>query len=471
MKPLISMREALADPQLLGGALPGDSWAAWRVLLIASMGEALTDEERVIFTALTGRDVEPLEPVDEFHGVVGRRGGKTRAAGTLAAYAGCLCDHSEVLAPGERGSIPILAASTVQAERAFQATVGVLEYSPVLRDHIEGMTADTLRLNTRIDVQVRPANFRTIRGVTAVAAIADEVAFWMIEGTSNPDTEILNALRPALATTQGPLWVISSPYARKGELYTTWKRHYGQDGDPLILVAKGPSRAFNPLLAQKVIDRAYERDAAVASAEFGGEFRQDVEAFVDRDVVEGCVMPGVRELPPAAGTQYVAFCDPSGGSSDSFTLAIAHLDGERAVLDLVRERRPPFSPEAVVEEFAAALADYGITTVTGDRFAGEWPREQFRKRGVAYELSDKTASELFRALLPLMNSGSIDLLDQPRLVDQIVNLERRVSRTGRELISHPMHSGAHDDLANAVAGVASLVTRPVHRSRMVRVHF
>jgi hypothetical protein len=465
------MREALADPQLLGGALPGDSWQVWRVLLIASMGETLTDEERVIFTALTGRDVEPLEPVDEFWGVVGRRGGKTRAAGTLAAYAGCLCDHSEVLAPGERGSIPILAASTVQAERAFQATVGVLEHSPVLRDHIAGMTADTLRLDTRIDVQVRPANFRTIRGVTAVAAICDEVAFWMIEGTSNPDVEILAALRPALATSEGPLWVVSSPYARKGELYTTWKRHYGQDGDPQILIARGSSRMFNPLLPQRVIDRAYERDAAVASAEFGGEFRQDVEAFVDRDVVEGCIMPGIREIPPAAGTQYVAFCDPSGGSSDSFTLAIAHLDGERVVLDCIRERKPPFSPEAVTTEFVEVLSAYGVGSVTGDRYGGEYPREAFRKRGIAYELSDKTASELFRALLPLMNSGSIELVDQPRLVDQIVNLERRVSRTGRELISHPMHAGAHDDLANAVAGVASLVTRPIERSRVVRVGF
>ena len=43
-----------------------------------------------------------------------------------------------------------------------------------------------------------------------------------------------------------------------------------------------------------------------------------------------------------SGAQYVGFADPSGGSADSMTLAIAHAEGERAVLDAVREVKPPF---------------------------------------------------------------------------------------------------------------------------------
>ncbi len=456
MKRLVTMREALEDPALLGRALPGDSWLAWRVLLIASLGEPLTDEERPLFTALTGREREPLEPVDELWGVVGRRGGKTRAAGTLAAYVSCLCDHTGILAPGERASLPIMAASTTQAAKAFQAASGVLLTSPVLADNIESTTADVIRLNTRVDIEVRPASFKTIRGITAVAAIADEVAFWAIEGTSNPDAEVLEALRPALATTQGPLMVISSPYAKRGALYTTWRRHYGAGGDPLILVAKGASKTFNPTLPQRVIDRAYERDAAVASAEYGGEFRADVEAFVSREVVEGCVASGVAERPQAEGVTYLAFVDPSGGANDAFTLAIAHEERGRAVLDVVRERRPPFSPEAVAAEYADVVKAYGITRVTGDRYAGEWPREQFRKRGVEYDLAEKPRSDLYLALLPALNSGTVDLLDLPRLVDQIAALERRVARGGRESIDHPPHG--HDDLANAVAGAVALAS-------------
>ena len=451
MKPLVTMREALADPQLLGGALPGDSWLPWRTMLIAAMGEPLEAEERALFAQLTGREREPLEQVEEFWGAIGRRSGKTRAAGTLAAYVGGLCDHSGYLAPGERGVIPILAATATQAGRAFMHAKAILTASPVLSEEIEGdPTSDTIRLTTGIDIEVRPANFRTIRGITAPLAIADEIAFWHLEGSANPDGEILEALRPALATTGGPLWVISSPYARRGELYKTVRREYGAEGDPLVLVAKGPSRSFNPSLTQRVIDRAYARDAASAAAEYGGEFRSDVEAFLTREVVEACTATGRHELPPVPGVRYVGFVDPSGGSSDSFTLSIAHREGATGVLDAVRERRPPFSPDAVVEEFVGLLKAYGITTVRGDRYAGEFARERFRKLGIAYELADLTASDYYRELLPLMNSGRVELLDHPRLAEQLVALERRTARTGKDLISHPPQG--HDDLANAVAG-------------------
>lgn len=456
MKPLVSMREAVTDDNLLANAMPGDSWLPWRVSLIAAMGEALTDEEREVFTAITGRDVEPLEPVEELWAIVGRRGGKTRAAGTLAAYIGGLCDHSGYLAPGERGVIPILAASTAQAGRAFMHAKGILQHSPMLADLIDGEpTADTIRLTTLVDIEVKPANFRTVRSITAVAAIADEIAFWSVEGSANPDSEILNALRPSLATTGGPLMVISSPYAKRGELYGTFKRDFGANGDPVILVAKGASRTFNSTLPQKVIDRAYARDAAAASSEYGGEFRNDIQAFIDRDVVEANVSRGVLERSPAMGIRYTAFVDPSGGSNDAMTLAIGHGDGDRVVLDAIRERKPPFSPEGVVAEFCALLKQYGITEVTGDRYAGEWPREQFRKLGIAYKVGDKVRSDLYRDMLPVLNSYKADLLDSSVLITQIVGLERRVARGGKESIDHAPNG--HDDVANAVAGVMSLI--------------
>jgi hypothetical protein len=445
------MREALNDPQLLGAALPGESWLPWRVLLIAAMGEPLLDEERPLFETLTGRTAEPLERVDELWGICGRRAGKTRAAGTASAYVGALCDHRQYLASGERGSLPILAANTTQATRAFQHTRGVLQDSPVLSRQIDGEpTSDTIRLKTGVDIEIRPASFRTIRGITAVAAIADEVAFWMLDGATNSDEEILAALRPSLATTGGPLIVISSPHAKRGELYKTFRRHYGAEGDPLILVAKGPSRTFNSTLSQRVVDKAYADDAAKASAEYGGDFRNDIEAYLSREIIESVTVTDRRELPTREGIQHVAFTDPSGGAADSFCIALAHREGEAGVLDVVRERRPPFSPDAVVEEFATLLKSYGVNTVRGDRYSGEFNRELFRKHGIDYQYSELTASDVFREFLPLINAGRVELLDNARLADQLAALERRTSRTGKELISHPPQG--HDDLAVCIAG-------------------
>ena len=53
------------------------------------------------------------------------------------------------------------------------------------------------------------------------------------------------ALRPTLATTGGPLICISSPYARKGEMWTAFNRDFGPNGDPKVLVAQGATTDLN----------------------------------------------------------------------------------------------------------------------------------------------------------------------------------------------------------------------------------
>ena len=215
MKPTISLRKALADKQLLGRVLAGDTWQAWRTLLIASMGEALREDERATFTALTGRPHEPGQRVEELVAVVGRRGGKSRANATLAAYIGGLCKHD--LVPGETGIVLCIAPDQRQAAIVLDYCHAAFEQSPILRQLIANRTADTLELNNGINIDVRASSFRRLRGPTYVAAICDEAAFWYSdEYSSNADVEILNAVRPGLATTSGPLIIASSPYAKRG---------------------------------------------------------------------------------------------------------------------------------------------------------------------------------------------------------------------------------------------------------------
>ena len=456
MKPLVTMRAALSDPDLFGAILAGESWAPWRVLLIAAMGEALDDDERAIFKSLTGRTKEPGERVDEAWFIKGRRAGGTRAAAVLAAYVAGLCDHSDALAPGERATLPIMSASVWQAGRALQYLDGIFTTVPALKALVIGQTADSIALSTRVDIECAAASFRTIRGGTAVAIIADEVAFWRNENAANPDSEILSAARPALATTGGPLVCISSPYARRGELWNAYKRDFGAKGDRLVLVAKAASRTLNPTLSQRVVDRAYERDPAAAAAEFGGEFRTDIESFVSREVIDAATVPGRLRIPSIAGEHYVGFVDPSGGAQDSMTLGVAHTEGDTAILDAVREVRPPFSPESVVADFVALLRSYGLSEVTGDRWGGEFVHEQFDKAGVTYRVSERTKNEIYRELLPLLNSKRVELLDLPQLAAQLAGLERRTARGGRDSIDHA--PGAHDDVINAAAGALVLVS-------------
>jgi hypothetical protein len=95
-------------------------------------------------------------------------------------------------------------------------------------------------------------------------------------------------------------------------------------------------------------------------------FRRQREAFIAREAVLACIKHGVRERTPDRQWAYHCFVDPSGGSSDSMTLAIAHKESTTAILDAVREVKPPFSPEQVVEEFAGLVRSYRGTKVIGD---------------------------------------------------------------------------------------------------------
>jgi len=164
MKPTIPIRGALSDPALLGGVLAGDSWLAWRVLLIAAMGEPLDGAERELFRKLTGRETEPGQLCEEFVAVVGRRGGKSRAMALLAAYIAGLCHHA--LVKGEHGVLLCIAPDQRQAAIVLEYAAAAFEQSPILRQLVVNRTQDTLELTNGVSIEVRSASFRRLRGPT-----------------------------------------------------------------------------------------------------------------------------------------------------------------------------------------------------------------------------------------------------------------------------------------------------------------
>jgi hypothetical protein len=113
--------------------------------------------------------------------------------------------------------------------------------------------------------------------------------------------------------------------------------------------------------------------------------------------------------------------------------------------------KPPFSPAVCVEAFSKDLKRYGISSAIGDKYAGEWVREPFKKAGIDYSPSARPKSDLYRDSLPLINGKKVDLLDHNRMIQQFVALERRTARSGKDQVDHP--PAAHDDLCNSCAGL------------------
>lgn len=446
-------------PTLMNVAgLTDDSWRPWRALWRCTLALPQEPDDARFWTAHTGRPQTPATPASEVWIVAGRRGGKSRMAALVALTRALSFDAAARLAPGELAVVPVIAADKKQARVTFRYLRALCDLDPV-RPYVHRILRDGIELRTGVNVEVMAASFRTLRGYTVISAVLDEVAFWRDEATStNPDVEILDALRPGMATVPGALLVaISSPYARRGALWEMYERYYGTP-DAHVVIVNADTQSLNPVVPDHVIARAYAEDPVAAASEYGSAgtiaFRSDVEAYVEPAAIQAVTVLDRRELPPVLGTPYVAFADPSGGAQDAFTLAIAHPEGDHAVLDAVRERRPPFSPDAVVEEYAALLHSYGLTDVTGDRYAGLWPVERFGVHGIRYTASEHSKSDLYRELLAPLNSGRLQLLDLPALRNQLAGLERRVSRAGKDSIDHA--PGGHDDVANACAGALTL---------------
>jgi len=448
---VITIRDLMTDPHLFGDQFSGESWASWRALLSGFYGLPLSDDERDTFLKLTSRKTAPRNPLDELWLVVGRRGGKSQCAALLAVFEAAFKDYTDRLSPGEVATVMLLAADRKQARSVFRYISGLLESNPMLANMVVREDKESILLNNRTAIEVHTASFRATRGYTVACCIADEVAFWRSEDSANPDFEILNAIRPAMATLDGKLIALSSPYSKRGALWETYRRYFGMN-DRHLLVAQAPSKSLNPLLPDRLIKQAYERDPESAKAEYGAQFRSDLEAFISREVIESLTRQSPLELPYNSRHRYFAFVDPAGGGLDEFTLSIGHREDSKLVVDLVCGKKGV--PAEITREYSELLKSYGIRDAHADKYAGSWPSDEFKKHGITIEHSPKPRSELYLDALPVITSGRAELPPDPRLAIQFSALERKTSRQGRDSVNHP--PGGHDDRCNAVAGLIAL---------------
>jgi hypothetical protein len=456
----ITIVQALCDKALFG-AHPAFAdlvtWKVWLIFLKATYGLPLDDDDEVeVFKSCTGRSNYSPPPGGwkECVCIVGRQAGKTLTAALIACYEAAFATASD------KGTYCLLVAQDLRSsQRALFEYVSNFFEIPILAGEVVNATADSIMLRNGVTISAYPCRPESIRGLRAKVVVCDELAFYRSSDFRPQDKEMLRSARPCLANTNGRLIILSSPYGSTGSLWDLHRRHFGQDSSPVLIWQAGAPQ-MNPTLSQDYIARMKEEDPEAYLSEICGQFRTGVANLFDSEVLDACVVADRRELAPVPGTYYQAFVDVAGGSGkDSFSLAVGHTvvgsDSEvRGVVDALRIWKPPFNPSGVVAEAAIFLKAYGVYEITGDRYAGEWPREAFRAQNIHYELSDKVKSELYLELLPAVNSGRIEILDHPELLRELRGLERRRGASGKDRVDH--FPGAHDDNANCVAGLAWL---------------
>jgi hypothetical protein len=431
------------------------SWFLWGAVLKAAFGGELTAREQDAIYPVIERETLPND-LRELWMIVGRRGGKDAIAAFIATYIACSRNWKSEFPNGETVVGMIICPDKSQGRVALNYIKAYCDTIPEFKRLVADSLKESISFVNGISIEIHTASYRSTRGYTIPFLILDEIAFFENEDAAEPDSEIIAALRPAMATVKRPLLIaISSPFARKGELYRTFRNHYGRE-DNHMLVVKGPTQRFNPTVPAEIIEQAFEEDSVKAGSEYGSlengiVFRSDVEGYVSLEAVQACVVTGRRELARTMGCGYFGFADPSGGSADSFTGAVSHRDRSgMIVLDAIREYKPPFSPEAVTKDLCEFFKAYHVGRVQGDHYGGEWPAEQFRKYGIEYEVCEQNKSEIYSETLPILNSAHVQLLDHPKLIAQLTGLERRTSRSGKDSIDH--QPGGHDDVVNAAMG-------------------
>jgi len=451
----ISIVQAISDLNLFKPLFRDiETWRSWIVFLKSLFALPMTEDELALYRQCTGRLTPPDKAFREVWTIAGRRSGKSFVASLLAVFLACFRDYRYFLSPGERAHIIIIAADRGQAQVIFRYVKGFLKVIPMLAAMVESEKTESIDLNNLVTIAVMTCSYKAVRGFTAAAVICDEIAFWRADDGRNPATEVLRALRPAMRTIPGaPLIALSSPYSRSGPLWDTFNRHHGKD-DSDILCWQAATTIMNPTISQDIIDREMALDPEAARAEWLAEFRSDLEAYIPEEAIMAITIQGRFELPPMPDVSYVCFVDPSGGRKDAASMAIAHIKSnkERVVLlDVARRWPSPHDPAQVVQEQASILKDYRITSVIGDKYAGAWPEQEYRKYGIIYTPAEKDKSGLYLDFLPLALSCSVELLDNKHLFTELRSLERRTRKGGRDLVDHPPKG--HDDLVNSVAGV------------------
>lgn len=448
-------------------------WKAWRAFLCATYGLQMDREEYEIFRECTGRVVPPRRQVDEVWCICGRRARKSAIGGLMVAYHATYRDYRPYLAKGETARIPVLSKDIDEAGAIYNFFLAIMGDHPILRGQIVGNpTMERTLLRRQIEVKIKAATITGARSRAIPLAVLDELAFFPTKEAANPDTEILRAIRPGMANVPGAMLAcFSSPHFETGELFEAFEQHYGKERDD-ILVWKAPTlRMHDNATVRAFVAKEYEKDPIGAEAEVGSNFRKDGLLFISREVVRACVVPGRLQVAPCSMDavalggvdperyNYWAFVDTSGGSSDSFAIAVAHWDPKlgKAVLDAVKEWPAPFDTKETTKEAVEFVKPYHVTYVTGDAYGGQWPPDEFETHDLPYVQSQRSKHEIYRDLLPSLNSRRVELLDDPALERQLVDLRRKMTPTGQERIDH--QPGQRDDRINAAGGALELAVR------------
>ncbi len=397
----------------------------------------------------------------------GKKNSKTTDA-VLAALYKCLVWQS---AGAKQNQCYYVASDLAQANDDLELTKLLIRRNPVLSAELVMRSNIVERRDGKGFIEILPArDAQGLHGKTYLFLVVDELH-------TQRNYDLLTALEIDRTRPDAQQWFASyaSLYRHAGVPLVDMQKQAEAKTDPRLLVSwyAGTIVEANPSLngplgptLEDIQDAQRSLPSWIFRRLYLNQPGQPDSAAFDADAIESCIVAGRTVLPPRPGIEGVAGCDLSGGGADDATLGIAHHRHGVAVLDCLVDQgartNRTFSPEDTVKKFSEVLKSYGLRSVTGDRYAAQWPVQAFAKYGITYQPAELNRSQIYAAFEPLLNSGRVELLDHPKLMQQFIGLVRK-----GEKIDHA--SGEHDDHSNAAALACVLAAASLQRASMMKM--
>jgi hypothetical protein len=198
MKRAVTILDAIRDRHLFAPWFKdAATWQPWFAFLAALFALPMTADQLAIYRQCTGRAEAPTAPATEGWLICGRRAGKSFMLALIAVFLSTFKDHRQHLAPGERGTILIVAPDRKQARVILRFIRALLTKVPMLARMVEREVAEGFDLNNSVTIEVGTASHRSVRGYAILAALLEEAAFFPTDDAAEPDYEISTPCAPA----------------------------------------------------------------------------------------------------------------------------------------------------------------------------------------------------------------------------------------------------------------------------------
>ncbi len=441
--------EFIQNPNLLNDKALSEAQIA---CLKSIYGLPLTDHELEIYRQGTGRTTYPGVETRAATIIAGRRGGKTKKiAATIALYQ-AFRDHRLPL--GEKGYVMLLAPTLELAKIAFEYICAYLRGSKILWKRVRKINKNSITLDNHITIGCYACTHAGVRGRTVVAAVCDEIGFWP-DGpeAANAAEEVISAVTPGMATVRkAKLIKISTPYAKRGLLWNEFRRR----SELPFPVWQLTSFDMNPALRPESLEDERRESEEKYRREYLAEFTDAINAWVDPEILDPCIVRGRQRLPRQDGVSYFAALDPASRGSE-FALLVLHQSADGlVVVDYVGgwqgTRQAPLSFDSVLPQIRDILASYEINTVVGDLHCADCIKQSLMGLGIFYETRNfggSTRAEIFLNLKHLMVRGKLQLVDDPSLIHQLRSLNEVRTPSGQTDVRP--HGEVKDDRAVVLA--------------------